>query len=329
MSNSSPDDRIALVVNPDQRRIDVSVDGAPFTSYLYPDMIKKPILYPLRTATGTAVTRGYPLDPRPGERVDHPHQVGLWFNYGNVNGLDFWNNSDAIPPERRDRFGTIRHAEILAVEGGPEQGRLVVRSDWLAPAGHCLLEEETTFLVRGEGRTRTLDRIARLTAREDISFPDDKEGVLGIRVARELEAPDANPARRVAQEGPPAEDTYVDNEGVNGCYRSSAGLEGDAVWGTRGDWVKLTGLLAGETVSLVIFDHPGNPGYPTYWHARGYGLFAANPLGRAAFSNGADTLNFKLPAGETATFKYRVLIDLRVPLPDDVLNEEFRDFAAT
>lgn len=40
-------------------------------------------------ASGKVITRGYPMNPRPFERMDHPHHVGLWFNFGDVNGLDF------------------------------------------------------------------------------------------------------------------------------------------------------------------------------------------------------------------------------------------------
>src|SRR5262245_22458769 len=76
-----------------ERRVDVTVAGKPFTSYIWPERLAKPVLYPIRTAGGTLVTRGFPMDPRPGERVDHPHHVGLWFNYGDVDGVDFWNNS--------------------------------------------------------------------------------------------------------------------------------------------------------------------------------------------------------------------------------------------
>src|SRR5262249_1831460 len=78
---------------PAERRVDILVGGKAFTSYIWPTTLKKPVLYPLRSASGTVVTRGFPLEPRPGERVDHPHQAGLWFEYGDVNGLDFWNNS--------------------------------------------------------------------------------------------------------------------------------------------------------------------------------------------------------------------------------------------
>ncbi len=95
--------RVQVVPDEAGRRVDVIIDGKPFTSYIYPTTLKKPSLFPLRTAKGTLVTRGYPLETRPNERVDHPHHVGLWLNHGNVNGLDFWNNSDETSGRRRRR----------------------------------------------------------------------------------------------------------------------------------------------------------------------------------------------------------------------------------
>src|SRR4051812_34523931 len=102
---SQDKERVKVVQNDGARRVDVYVNDELFTSYIYPTTIKKPVLYPIRASSGTIVTRGFPLEPRPGERVDHPHQVGLWFTYGDVNGLDFWNNSDAIPPENAPKMG--------------------------------------------------------------------------------------------------------------------------------------------------------------------------------------------------------------------------------
>jgi Methane oxygenase PmoA len=106
-SSNATGDRILVVENERERRVDVMIDGQPFTSYMWPTALKKPVLYPLRTATGIVVTRGYPLEPRPGERTDHPHHAGLWFNYGSVNGIDFWNNSEAIKPEDEHKMGTV------------------------------------------------------------------------------------------------------------------------------------------------------------------------------------------------------------------------------
>ena len=63
-----------------------------------------------------------------------------------------------------------------------------------------------------------------------------------------------------------------------------------------------------DSVSIAIIDHPENPNYPTFWHARGYGLFAANPLGEKIFTNGKSEKNLRLKKGESVTFRYRIVI---------------------
>src|SRR4029079_18802585 len=154
---------VEVKVNEAAKRVDVTIDGKPFTSYIWPSTLKKPVLYPLRTAKGTAVTRGFPLDPRPRERVDHPHHVGLWLNHGNVNGLDFWNNSDAIKPEDAPKMGTILHRRIVEAKSGAEQGELVVETAWMAPGNKQLLKETTRFGFSGGPDSRTIDRVTTLT----------------------------------------------------------------------------------------------------------------------------------------------------------------------
>lgn len=322
--------RFAIVENKAGKRLDVLVDGKPFTSYVYPDGIMKPVLYPLRTADGAPITRGWPLDPRPGERVDHPHHVGMWLNYGDVNGLDFWNNSTDIPAGKKNRYGTIRHRKVNKIEADNEKAILEVTMDWQKPDGTNLLQEETRFVFNGSGNMRTIERITTLTAlKEDVSFSDNKEGVIGIRLARELEHPSNKPEVFTDASGKATSVPKLNNEGVSGKYRSSEGKEGDDVWGTRGQWVNLNGVIASKPVSLVILDHPKNVGYPTYWHARGYGLFAANPLGQKEFSKGKEVLDFKLPAGKSVTFRYKVLIHSGSHLTDDQVIAEFNKFSKT
>src|ERR687897_216116 len=109
---------VTVTPNESGRRVDVTVDGKPFTSYIYPTSLKKPVLFPIRTAQGALVPRGFPLEPRAGERVDQPHHVGLWFNHGDVNGLDFWNNSDDIGTDRAPKMGTIVHRRVVQATGG-------------------------------------------------------------------------------------------------------------------------------------------------------------------------------------------------------------------
>ena len=150
--------------------------------------------------------------------------------------------------------------------------------------------------------------------------------MIGIRVARELELPSNKPAEYTDAEGNVTEVKVLNNEGVNGNYFASEGLTGADVWGTRNPWVKLEGTMAAETVSITMIDHKKNVGYPTYWHARGYGLFAANPLGQAIFSEGKETLNFKLEQGDSTTFKYRILVHSGSTLSKEDINQSSQDF---
>ncbi len=104
-----------LVKADNENRIDVYADDVIFTSFWYPDSLEKPVLYPIYDAANTLVTRGFPIKPRPGEPTDHPHHLGLWFNYENVNGLDFWNNSYAIPADKKHLYGWIKTDSIVEI----------------------------------------------------------------------------------------------------------------------------------------------------------------------------------------------------------------------
>jgi Methane oxygenase PmoA len=320
-------DHVSVVVDEAARKVDVSIDGKPFTSYIWPTTLKKPVLYPLRTANGTIVTRGYPLEQRPGERIDHPHHAGLWFNYEDVNGLDFWNNSDAIKPEQAPKMGTILQRKIVSAKSGA-QGELDVDTDWVSFDKKVLLNEHTHFVFRGGPGFRSVDRITTLTALDTkVNFPDAKDGMLGLRVIRALEIPSDKAEVFTDASGRPTTVAKLDNTGVNGTYLTSEGKKGDAAWGTRGRWCNLSGMVGTEPVTITILDHPSNPGFPTYWHARGYGLFAVNPLGQKIFSKAKEELNFSLAPHASATFRYRVLITSAIATPDST-EAAFKDFAS-
>ncbi len=300
---------IDLKANEAEKKVDVLVGGELFTSYIYPDNIKKPVLWPVMSPGGNMLTRSYPMINKAGDRTDHPHHVGAWLNYGDVNGLDFWNNSEAIPPEESDKYGTIYHQSIEKAESGTGEATLVTKSLWKSPDDEVMLEEETKFDFMAMDDVRIIDRTTTLTATiDEVKFTDNKEGMFAIRVARELELPSDKPSELMDSHGVVTKVEKMDNTNVKGNYRSSEGIEGEEVWATRAEWMKLSSEINGEKVSLVIIDNPSNPGYPTYWHARGYGLFAANTLGQKVFSEGKEELNFSLKKGESVTFKYRLVV---------------------
>jgi hypothetical protein len=310
------------------RRVDVAIAGQPFTSYIYPAALEKPVLYPIRSAGGRLVTRGYPRDPKPGERADHPHHVGHWFNYGDVNGFDFWGHSSATPAANKPKMGTIVHTAIDAVSSGADRGRLAVRADWNIPDGTTLLREETVFGFSGGDGVRIIDRQTTWTAtRTAVTFKDTKEGAFGIRVARPLEHASTQAVDLVAANGRDVE-RRAETSGITGQYLASDGTTGEQVWGTRGPWMALTGRIDNEPVTVAIMDAPGNHGHPTYWHARGYGLFAANPLGRQGYDPKQEPATLTLQPGQSVTFRHRILIrDSALTRAD--LAREYASFVAS
>ncbi|HUV68684.1 MAG TPA: PmoA family protein [Terracidiphilus sp.] len=325
---ATPGKGIEVIADQAQRRVDITIDGKAFTSYIWPTTLKKPVLYPIIDADGVTLTRGFP--PRPGERSDHPHHVGLWFNYARVNNFDFWNNSEAIKPANHAKMGTIVFDKILSTSSGPNRGELTTLSTWIDGNDHPILEETTHFVfsrIKGDRGARVIDRIATLKALDHVVFEDEKDGMLGLRVASWLESPTAGGG------------VYTDSHGVQtktasaspdatGEYLTSEGVKGDAVWSTRGRWCSLTGHNKdGHTATIAIFDEPKNPGYPTTWHARGYGLFAANPLGISVFNKKEPPMNFTLEKGQSATFRYRIVFYTHAATAEE-LNKEADAFAA-
>ena len=298
-----------IVEKPGDKEVAILYNGRLLTAYTYYDSSRKPVLYPVNTVDGIPVTRGYPFRSVPGERTDHPHHTGIWFNYESVNGLDFWNNSTDIPVAKRQHYGTIKHQDVLGKKAGPNKATLVTSAVWVRPDNKPLLTEVTTFTFTVTGNSFIIDRKANLTATDTtVVFKDVKDGVVAIRVSRELEMPSKDATNFVDDKGNVTTVAKTSNEGVTGMYHGSTGSRGDSVWGTKGPWAMLSGKKEGKDITVGIIDHPYNIGYPTYWHARGYGLFAANPLGRKVFSNGKEELNFTLQKGESATFQYRFVI---------------------
>ncbi len=283
---------IELKDMPNQKKVDVLVDDKLFTSYFYPaeDVLKKPVLYPIISPEGNFITRGWPFNPRDGERQDHPHHVGLWLNNGNVNGNDFWNNSNDVDHDKK-HFGTIVHTGIKKIKAGKKTGELIVKADWKSADNELLLTEETKYVFSATSTARIIDRTTTLRAEVPVLFADNKEGMFAIRLAKELEHPDAKMS-------------YVGT----GNYFNDTGASGTKVWSKRSRWMNLTGKIDAENISVAMFDHPGNHNYPANWHARGYGLYSVNNIGADVFTKGKETSDLELFEGEKVTFKYRFLI---------------------
>ncbi len=318
---------VKLIRSETQDKVDIFIDDTLFTSYHYSHDFEKPFLYPVNAPGGFVITRGFPIEPRKGERVDHPHQVGLWFNHGSVNGIDFWNNSSAIAADKKNEYGHIFVSEIVKAGSGP-QGILEVIAQWDDNDGNTILEERTKYIFTATKDTRTIDHLTTLIAvKGPVIILDNKEGLFAIRVDRAFEMPSNEPLVFTDEKGNPTTVAAIDNKGVTGMYISSQGLKGDAVWGTRNNWVLLSGTKDNTQITLAIFDHPDNPGYPAYFHARGYGLFSINNLGQKSYDPKQESKNYSLEKRESMTFNHRFYIQSGSELTPEKADQIFEEFS--
>lgn len=263
-------------------KVEVTVDGKPFTTFHYGPDTMKPYLAPLRSPSGTVVTRKWPMEESAGETRDHPHHQGLWFTHGMVNDVDFWANVKPGP-----KFGKVV-VDKVKTKGGGKSGEIQFEGKWLGPDGNALLKESRRMIVHSDPANRIIDFDITLTALDQpVKFGDTKEGFFAIRLADKLA-----------------------EKGGTGMMTSAEGAQKmKNVWGKPSPWVDYSGTLEGEPVGIAIFDHAQNPKHPTTWHARDYGLFAANAFGDHDFYNDkSKDGSLTIQPGKSLRFRYRVVI---------------------
>jgi hypothetical protein len=237
-------EKVSIKVLEEEQKVEVMIGGKLFTAFLYPDNMEKQVLWPIMSASGKEITRGYPLSPRAYERVDHPHHVGLWLNFGSVNGLDFWNNSFAIAPGDKPRYGTIRFKRIEPLK--IYKDNLNVTATWVDYRDQALLGEYTSYYFKGKGKLRSIERVTQLTALQPVVMEENKEGLIGLRVDRAFEEPLQKAEQLTDAHGQMTSVAVMNNEGVNGQYHNAEGITGGDVWGKRSKWVALRGVKEGE-----------------------------------------------------------------------------------
>lgn len=272
--------QVKFTQKPDQ--IAITINDRPFSTFYYGTDLPKPYLHPLRTATGTVVTRGFPMEKIEGEPTDHPHHRGLWFGHGTVNGFNFWENEFSYKTSNR---GKIVMKKIDA-KGGAKSGSITADFDWQDPSGKAIMTEHRVMtFYAAPADERIVDFNFTFTPLVPITFGDTKEGTFAIRLNAALD------------------------EKHSGKMVNAEGKKGEKeVWGVKSNWVDYAGEIGGEKVGIAILDNPTNPSHPTRWHSRGYGLFAANPFGQKEFEKGAPETHVTAQPGQPMSLRYRVII---------------------
>ncbi len=261
----------------------------------------QPCWYPLCVAGGIEVTRGFPLNPQSGDSDDHPHHRSHWVAHGDVNGVDFWAGK-----------GSTRTESVSVANCGRELVADVMET-LLQPDGQPLGRQSSRWTFAAGDGLRTMDVQLRFDPLAgELVFGDTKEGFFALRLHDELR---------------PDRDKSGGDPGTVARVRNSVGDRGNQVWGQRARWLAYSGLRGGQIVSVVMFDHPQNVRYPTTWHARDYGLFAANPFGLHDFlGEPAGTGKVRVAVGGALRLRYWILL-LAHEVNDDQIEQAFAAFA--
>ena len=285
-SPSTSSSGVALERN--DNNIKILVNGKLFTEYLS-DQATKPYYYPVFGPTGTAITRNHPMKKVAGETQDHNHQRSFWFTHGNVNGYDFWASDPLNQP--KTNYGTIKETAKQKLIAGPVLGRIRTTDDWLGPDGKRVCQDERVVTIYNTPTVRILDFDITIKAGDGpVTFGDTKEGMFGLRVASSMDVAGNKKTKTPGK----------------GKITNAEGIHDTEAWGKASPWVDYVGPVEGETVGVAILNHPDSFRYPTTWHVRDYGLFAANPFGWHDFGM-KKSGEYTVPAGESIRFRYRVV----------------------
>ena len=259
------------------RNLSVKLDQQLLTEY-HLGVGNKPFFFPLNGPNGESYTRTFPMSIVPGEDQDHPHQRSCWFTYGNVNGVDFWSEGK--------RFGTVQETGRKLVASGPVVGRLTTTNEWRAADDRRFCIDERTVTFYHTKSARIIDFAFRIAASDGpVVFGDTKEGMFGIRVASSMDV--------TKQKG--------------GKITNAEGLTDEKAWGKSSPWVDYVGPVKDKIVGIAVINHPKSFRYPTTWHVRTYGLFAANPFGWHDFGR-PERGDYTIPGGQAIEFFYRVVL---------------------
>ena len=273
-------------VQPADGKVRVTIDGELFTEYRYTDC-ENPFLYPVIGPHGIAMTRNFPMKKVPGEAHDHIHHTSIWFGHDGLNGVDFWRTA-------RDGHGRVVQQTLTDTASGEDVGSLSADNHWVDAGGKIICSDSRTITFRVLPEGRAIDWKVTLKATEGkLTIGDTEEGTMAIRT---------HPNLRLENQ---------EDEGVTtavGQAVTSRGVRGKEVWGKRAAWIDYWGKIDGHMVGIALMDNPANPRHPTWYHARPYGLFTANPFGIADFEDkprgGGDMV---IEDGRSVTFRYRIL----------------------
>jgi glucose/arabinose dehydrogenase len=265
-------------------KIEIKIAGKSFAQYHF-SKLGQPIIWPIQAPGGISMLRDYPLKQNtPGEANDHPHHRGIFIGHQEMSRADFWHY-------QHKNSGTVEHIKVIETRSGEDRALIKTLNAWKNSQGKTIGADTRTMTFGGDEIARFLDiEINMHATNQDLVFNEFKDGFIGIRTHPDLRLT-AKPKQGVKK--------------VFGQARNSEGIQGKSVWGKRADWVHYYGTIDDKKAGIAFFSHPNNitaKKEKAWWHARDYGLIAANPFApKKLGGDGKHTVK----KGQTLTLRYR------------------------
>ena len=232
-------DLTAVKIGP---RVDVTVDGAFFTSYHTRTDEKYPFFFPVNApGSGASVT-----SLRNGE---YPHHSSLFFGCDRVNGGNYWQ-------EGLEKGQILSRGPVLESAAGKE---IVITDtcDWKRPDAEQPIRDARRMVISALSKqVRQIDFDVTLTALVDVTILQTNHSLFSVRLDPDL----------AVRHG--------------GSMVNALGAAGEkATFGQASPWMTAYGRRgSGAPEGLAVFQHPANPWYPAPWFTRDYGFLSPTPM---------------------------------------------------
>lgn len=251
-------------------KINVSIDGKFFTSYIFSPNEKYPYFFPVNgPISGASVTsmRNHP----------YPHHASLFFAWDRVNEGNYWQ-------QELERGQIISYNAEIVKEGG-DSVIITNQCIWSRPGAVSPIKDTRKIIITAPSATvRQIDFEITLDMLTDVQMNRTGHALFSARMATDL----------TVQNG----GTMINAEGK---------INEEGTWGEISDWIDYYGTRGGVIEGLAILQHPSNPWYPTRWFSRNYGFFSENPVNWSDnWTENKEGISIK--KGKQLSFRYRVLV---------------------
>ncbi len=222
-------------------KINITIDGKFFTSYIFSEQEKYPFFFPVNgPVSGGSVTSM--------RNAEYPHHSSLFFGCDMVNGGNYWQEG----PER----GRIISVNACIERQGGDSAVITDECIWSRPGASSPVRDTRRFTITVPSNSvYQIDVDITLETLDDVHIKKTNHSLFSARLAPDLAVTNGG--------------TMVNAENMKGEKET---------FGKKSAWIDYYGKRGSITEGLVIMEHPSNKWYPSPWFTRDYGFISPTPM---------------------------------------------------